>query len=515
MTLNVILGILILILAIVLGICLYQLNLQKHYYQYKTDKSDHLENQLKEEQDKNKQTLERLNKIAYINPISKIGNLDYFISETTKQFLDTEGTEFTLITYNISNMGSVNKLFGPTEGDRAVRFTADKLRSLGQRHRFLFAHLYSNLFGILAKSKDHEYLIGITRQITEALVDFNDSFALEPTFGIYEITKLTVPVTEMINCAMLAQNMNKNKKECNYSFYTEELDKQFKENKEMSREMEEAMDQHKFLMYLQPMVDLQNFRIVAAEALVRWDHPEKGILSPYAFLPLFEGTSVVEKLDYYMWEECCKTIRRWIDNKIEPTPITMNISPLHFESTKFIQKLNELTSHYLVDKQLLILELPERGIASGSSGIISIINSLHENGYTLSIDNFGSMYSPLNLLTDLPIDSIKIDRTFLNRNITSENGLTILRYLIAMAKEVDLQVLTEGIETEEQANFLAEIGADIAQGYFFSKPISLRDFDALNKSMVNKVYRGDEYYPTFEDLEKDLDLIDYLLKQNA
>lgn len=515
MTPTTILVILILLLAIGLGICLYQLNLEKHYYQYKTDKSDHLENQLKEEKDKNKQTLERLNKIAYINPISKIGNLDYFISETTKQFLDTEGTEFTLITYNISNMGSVNKLFGPTEGDRAVKFTADKLRSLGQRQRFLYAHLYSNLFGILVKSKEPDYLIGIARSITESLTDFNDSFALEPSFGIYEITRLTVPVTEMINCAMLAQNMNKNKKVCNYSFYTEELDKQFKENKEMSREMEEAMEQHKFLMYLQPMVDLRTFQIVAAEALVRWDHPEKGILSPYAFLPLFEGTSVVEKLDYYMWEECCKTIRRWIDNKIKPTPITMNISPLHFESTKFIQKLNELTSHYLVDKQLLILELPERGIASGSSGIISVINSLHDNGYTLSIDGFGSMYCPLNLLTDLPIDSIKLDRSFLNRHLTSENGMTILRYLIAMAKEINLEVQAEGIETEEQANLLTEIGTDIVQGYFFSKPIDLREFDMLNKSMVNKVYRGDEYYPTFEDLEKDLDLIDYLLKQNA
>lgn len=515
MTPTTFLVLLVLILGVALGICLYQLNLEKHYYQYKTDKSDHLESQLKEEQDKNKHTLEKLNKIAYINPISKIGNLDYFISETTKLFLENNGTEYTLITYNISNMGSVNKLFGPTEGDRAVRFTADKLRTLGQRHRFLFAHLYSNLFGILAKSKDRDYLIGITQSITQSLADFNESFALEPSFGIYEITKLTVPVTEMINCAMLAQNMNKNKKECNYSFYTEELDTQFKENKEMSREMEEAMDQHKFLMYLQPMVNLRTFRIVSAEALVRWDHPEKGILSPYAFLPLFEGTSVVEKLDYYMWEECCKTIRRWIDNKIEPTPITMNISPIHFESTRFIQKLNDLTSHYLIDKKLLVLELPERGIASGSSGIISVINSLHENGYILCIDNFGSMYSPLNLLKDLPIDSIKIDRTFLNRNITSEDGLTILRYLIAMAKEVDLQVLTEGVETEEQSNFLAEIGADVAQGYFFSKPIDLRSFDALNKSMVNKVYRGDEYYPTFEDLEKDLDMIDYLLKQSS
>ena len=161
--------------------------------------------------------------------------------------------------------------------------------------------------------------------MTETLQTYNDSFLLEPSFGIYEITDFELPVIDMINRAMLAQNFNKNKKECNYNFYTKELNKDFNENKSMSQEMEKAMEEHKFLMYLQPMINLRTFKITCAEALVRWDHPEKGILSPYAFLPIFEGTSVIEKLDYYMWEECCKTIRRWIDNKIEPTPVTLKI----------------------------------------------------------------------------------------------------------------------------------------------------------------------------------------------
>jgi EAL domain-containing protein (putative c-di-GMP-specific phosphodiesterase class I)/GGDEF domain-containing protein len=502
----------ILLLACALGYVGYQLYLQKHYYQYKSDKSDKLEHALKVEQDKNKETLDKLNKVAYINPISKIANLDYFTSKATDFFSEHEDCRFSLITFNIANMGNVNKLFGPTEGDRAVVYTASNLRYVGQRYRILYAHLYSNLFGMLVHSQDHDKILEITSDMSDSVQNFNDGYPLELTYGIYEVGSTSVPILEMINCAMLAQNMTKNRKECNYTFYTEELDKQFKENKEMSREMEDAMDQHKFLMYLQPMVDLRSFQIVAAEALVRWDHPEKGILSPYAFLPLFEGTSVIEKLDYYMWEECCKTIRRWIDNKIEPTPISMNISPIHFESTKFIDKLNSLVEFYLLDKKMLILELPERGIASGSASVINVIRTLSENGYVISIDNFGSVYSPLNLLRDLPIDIIKLDRSFLNKNIASEDGPTILRYLIAMAKEMDMQVYTEGIETEEQINFLAEIGADVAQGYFFSKPVNLREFDEQNKSMVHAVYHGDEYYPTFEDLEKDLDMIDYLLK---
>ena len=153
--------VIILILIIALSICIYQLKLQKHYYAYKSDKSDHLESALKTEQDKNKQTLDKLNKIAYINPISKIGNLDYFINEATNLFVNTDGSGFTLITFNIANMGSVNRLFGPTEGDRAVKFTAGNLRDIGQKRRFLFAHLYSNLFGMLIKTRDHALLISI------------------------------------------------------------------------------------------------------------------------------------------------------------------------------------------------------------------------------------------------------------------------------------------------------------------------------------------------------------------
>lgn len=505
-----------LLIAALIGVIVYlyyQLRLQKKYYEYKAGKMDSLESSLEDEKKKHQETLNKLNKVAYINPISKIGNLDYFIAEACNQFFDSENTPFTLVVFNISNMGTVNKLFGPTEGDKVIIHSANCLRRIGQKQRFLFAHLYSNLFGALLRTNDHDAIISLTKQISSSLLGYNDSFDLEPSFGICEITNIETPVLDYINQAMLAQNMNKNKKECNYNFYTKELNKSFTENKDMSQEMEKAMEEHKFLMYLQPMVDLRTFKISCAEALVRWDHPEKGILSPYAFLPLFEGTSVIEKLDYYMWEECCKTIRRWIDNKIEPTPISMNISPIHFQSPKFINTLNELTEHYLIDKNLLVLELPERGIASGSADVINIIRSLHENGYILSIDNFGSMYSPLNLMRDLPITTIKIDRSFLNKNTTSEEGLTILRYLIAMAKEVDLSVQVEGVETEDQANFLAEIGADVAQGYFFSKPIDLREFDALNKTMVNSVYKADEYYPTFEDLERDLDLIDYLLKQ--
>ena len=293
------------------------------------------------------------------------------------------------------------------------------------------------------------------------------------------------------------------------------MKKQYEENKQMCKEMEQALDERKFVMYLQPMVDLHIYQIHSAEALVRWEHEEKGLLSPYAFLPLFENTNLMLKLDYYMWEEACKTIRRWIDNKLQPLPLMLNISPIHLENVGFIEKLSKLLEHYKLKKDMLVLELPERALTNSDETVKKTVQKLADKGFILSVDNFGGMHSPVNLLRDMPFSMVKLDRKFLTENSKDEEGQTILRYLIAMAKELDLTVVVEGVETQEQVNFLTEIGCDIAQGYFFSKPVSLRDFDQLNKKIIRMGFRPTEYYPTFEDLEKDVDLMEKMLHNTA
>ena len=358
-------------------------------------------------------------------------------------------------------------------------------------------------------------VLELVRNFTKTLLEYNEGIQIKAAFGIYKITDITMPVMDMINQANLAQKFVKESDDNNYQFFTDELNQRFLENKRMSEEMEKALEDHKFVMFLQPMVDLHSYKIVSAEALVRWDYPGKGMLSPYAFLPLFEGTSLIQKLDYYMWEECCKTVRRWIDNKMEPVPITMNISPAHFQSHKFIDYLLELMDKYLIQKKWIVLELPERGLTNISEQVGSIIKRLHEEGFQLCIDNFGSISSPLNLLKDFPIQRIKLDRSFLARNATSGEGLEIIRCLIAMAKELDFTVITEGIETAEQVKFLVEIGCDIGQGYYFSKPVDIRAFDQLNRTMVTTLYRPDEYYPTFEDYERYIDLIVQMFSEVA
>ena len=162
---------------------------------------------------------------------------------------------------------------------------------------------------------------------------------------------------------------------------------------------------------------------------------------------------------------------------------------------------------------MLVLELPERALTSGGEDVLKTVKALDEAGYILCIDNFGGLHSPVNLMRDLPFSMVKLDRRFLVDNSQNEEGQTILRYLIAMAKELDLTVVTEGVETLEQVNFLTEIGCDIAQGYYFSKPVSLRDFDTLNKKISRLGFRPTEYYPTFAHVDNGVDIMEKMLSR--
>ncbi|MDD2971679.1 MAG: bifunctional diguanylate cyclase/phosphodiesterase [Lachnospiraceae bacterium] len=500
------------LIAILVCVIFYlrdQLKWQHKYYKDKTSRLAKEKNQNKGKIEELEKSVEDLNETAYRDVTTKIGNRDYFIANAIE--LLKKECDYTLVGFGISNIATINRLYGPAEGDKAVCFAARILEEV-VNHRGIYAHVQSNLFAILMKTNQEEHIQALMEEITEKMLGYSDIFRVEVQFGVYYIQDHTEKVSEILSRMVLAQRSIPRESPVNYGIFNEELNRKFEENKKMCAEMEQALDDHKFVMYLQPMVDLHQYYIYSAEALVRWEHEERGLLSPYAFLPVFENTNLMLKLDYYMWEEACKTIRRWIDNKMEPLPLMLNISPIHLNSDGFIDILSKLLERYKLKKEMLVLELPERALTTGENQVKDHIQILSEKGFRLSIDNFGSMHSPVNLLRDLPISMVKLDRRFLNDNVKSEEGLTILRYLIAMAKELDLTVVTEGVETMEQANFLTEIGCDIAQGYFFSKPVSLRDFDQLNKKISRLGFQPNEYYPTFSDMENGVDIMEKMLK---
>lgn len=238
--------------------------------------------------------------------------------------------------------------------------------------------------------------------------------------------------------------------------------------------MEKALDNHEFVMYLQPKYSIQNNKMVGAEALVRWIQPERGVISPMEFIPLFEKNGFVTKMDAYIWEEACKVIRSWIDKGLEPIPVSVNVSRLHLKSGVFVTILNNLVEQYKIPKRCLEIELTETiEDIDTSSGIAA----LKENDFVLLMDDFGSGYSSLNTLKDTQFDVIKIDRGFLQDFINSDRGQKIVKHTIQMTKSIGLDLVAEGVETKEQAEFLSECGCDTAQGFYYAKPMTVEEFN--------------------------------------
>lgn len=510
-------GILALLIVLLIGVILslvVRLHQEKAYFSYKSDKLDKVEESTSRQIKELEESVQYWSRVAYTDITTKLGNRDYFIKKTIELLEREQNTEFTLIGFSIYNLTKVNQIYGSAEGDRLIRYVA----GLVKRHSSgdsVYAVVQTNLFAMLLRSQKEEEIIKVVQDITRDVENCSDIFQVEVAFGIYRITDRREKISEMLSRMVLAKRAVNKSAEHNYVFFDEELNSKYEENRRMCAEMEKALDERRFVMYLQPMVDLHDYKISSAEALVRWERGENEVLSPYTFLPIFENTNLVLKLDYYMWEEACKTLRRWIDNKMEPLPLMLNISPIHLTRDDFIKGLSDLLKRYKLQKDMLVLEIPERAFAGADEAVHNTVKELGRNGYRLSIDNFGGLYSPITLLRDLPFSMVKLDRVFLKENSKDEEGQTILRYLIAMAKELDLTVVTEGVETLKQVNFLTEIGCDIAQGYYFSKPINLRDFDKLNKKMNRQGFRPNEYYPTFADLEEGIDIMEKMLSKNS
>ena len=509
-------GLLILLVIVLIAIIiflLYRLSLQKSYYAYTSKRLDDVEVESTHKIQELEVSVSDLNKAAYTDITTKIGNRDFFIKRSLEVFAREQDKNFTLIGFEISNIGTVNRMFGPAESDRLVRFVAQRLKENSLTNS-VYAIVQSNLFAILIPTHTEEEILGWVKKMTADIEGCSDMFKVELQFGIYVLHNKAEKISEMLSRMVLALRSNNSENKNNYMFFAEEMNRQYEENRKMCQEMEEALENKRFVMYLQPMVDLHTNTIYSAEALVRWEHSEKGVLSPYAFLPVFENTNLMLKLDYYMWEEACKTIRRWIDNKMPPFPLMLNISPIHLSSTSFLGILNGLIDQYKLQKDMFVLELPESALVTANADIFKIINVIAKDGYKISIDNFGETHSPINLFADMPLTMVKLSRKFLADN-KDEKSETVLRFLVAMAKDLDLIVGAQAVETKAQMHLLTEIGCDVAQGYYFSKPVSLRDFDNLNKKIGRRGFYTNEYYPTFSDLDTEVDIMEKMMGKSS
>lgn len=433
--------------------------------------------------DKATRTYRELKYRTECDSLTGISNTDKFLDDV-ESIIKKGIQHYSLVVFDIDKFKVINDIGGISSGNEVLRHIADSMKIL-LGNSAIYSRLYADTFGIFLQYDDDEELIRLIRNIDRLVNQNTEGHKVNLSFGIYKNFGKTASVSVACDRASLAKKTIKGNILQRYAFYNESLSDKLMYEKEIEDEMNNALETGQFIMYLQPKYSISNDKVVGAEALVRWLHPTKGMIAPFKFIELFEHNGFIKNLDEYMWEQACKRIRYWIDMGYEPVPISVNVSRLHISNPDFINIIMGLIKKYNIPQHYIELEITETLFFEEQQKLTNKLFMLKEAGFTLEMDDFGSGYSSLNMLKNTPFDVLKIDREFFNKIMETEKGQIIIRYTISMALALNLQIVAEGVETVEQAKFLEQCGCDVAQGYYYSKPVPPEEFEkqAFGKSM--------------------------------
>ena len=415
---------------------------------------------------------------AEFDLLTDIYNMHTFYSQAAQAVHAYPERRYSIVRMDIDRFKVINDLYGLKEGDKILITIADFLREKMAGTHSVYGRLGGDVF-CLCVDYPRERILALIRELTDRLADYPLPYKVVPSFGICEVDNADTPINVLCDWANLALKTIKGNYLNSYAFYDGKLREKILEEKKIENQMHDALVQGQFVLYLQPKVHIPTSRIIGSEGLVRWIHPTEGLMPPDRFIPLFEKNGFINRLDEYIWEQACITLRRWIDRGLTPTPISVNMSRMHIHDPRLREKLLDLMRRYGLPPHLLELELTESAFLENESGLFESMKAMQAFGFQFSMDDFGSGYSSLNMLKSMPVDFIKIDRGFLNEVVTTERGKTVIRFSISLAREMNIKVIAEGVETEEQAAFLLQAGCSYAQGYFYSRPLPIPQFEAL------------------------------------
>jgi len=304
-------------------------------------------------------------------------------------------------------------------------------------------------------------------------------YYLTISVGAYLISNTMEEITLMQDKANTARKNRTDQQDVSTLFHTDHYSKKRNKEKELLNLLHHSLKNHHFELYLQPKVDLNTHKTVGAEALVRWQHPQYGVIYPSEFIPLFENTGDICKIDLYIFEEVCRMLGNWIKEGKKLIQISVNLSRQHFKRPHFLEDYDAIRRKYGIPKGILEMELTESIFFTNQDirGVKQYIDQMHQMGFLCSLDDFGSGYSSLGLLKDFNVDSIKLDRCFFTDN-TQQRAKDVITAIVQLAQKLKICTVAEGIETAQQLSFLQEIHCDWVQGYVFAKPMPVEAFEA-------------------------------------
>lgn len=390
--------------------------------------------------------------------------------------LHSSEKKMVFIQFDIRKFKIINDLYGEKFGDEILDFIKNQMAQVCRKDQY-FINLRSDVFMIVTEYDEEEDITELIHKLDEKINSYK-GVKLYMVYGVYTVEDKNMELRQMQDRASMARKASKNNVLSNILFYREQFKDSLYNRKYIEENMQTAINERQFKMYLQPKYSIARNEIIGAEALVRWNNPERGMIYPDQFIPIIEENGFIKKVDYYIWEEACRFIKKCIDIGIDFCPVSVNVSRIHLRDNECIHVLDDMIARNGIPKKMLELEITE---TAGGQEVSKKAMQLKEEGYTLLMDDFGSGYSSLDILLETPFDVIKLDKKFMENMMLSSKGRLILEQVVSMVNRLELGLLAEGVETKEQVEMLKSIGCDQVQGYYYSKPMPEEEFYELVK----------------------------------
>ena len=442
----------------------------------------------------------KISRLAFQDPITGGISKLLFDVEAENRIRSAPPDTYRFIAMNIQKFKLINDNFGQEAGDRVLRYIYDTISALlGDEE--LVTRASADDFYILTKAKSKEEQEATFRLYSERINRFN--FGLDKKYFInisLGIVLVDDPKLSLVQLRDRANMARKNAKHSygelfSYVFYSDMERLQMLQEKDMENRMEDALRNEEFIVHLQPKIELEHNTVKGAEALVRWQTKDGKFVMPNDFIPFFEKNGFIVKLDLHVFEKTCALIRSWIDSGVEPVTVSVNMSRAHLNNPDFLKQYKEIAQRYEIPGELLEIELTESMVFENLDALIGVISQIHEAGFLCALDDFGSGYSSLSMLTDIEVDSLKLDKAFWKPSREGERTQDVIAMVVELGKRLNMTTVSEGVETISQLEFLRKIRCDLAQGYVFSKPVPPSEFELLT---YGKIVSGQTEVPSEE-----------------
>lgn len=412
-----------------------------------------------------------------------------FLRQVQQLLTEKKLNGWCVLSIDIEHFKLFNNWYGQVQGDELLHTIGHQLAQLAKENDYIAGYFGGDDF-FLCMPDDDKRAQAVYDLIFHCIEDYQQLDSFLPLLGICPVDEHSDDISVLCNNAQIASGAVRGKLNHRICRFSEQIMQQLEKHQRLLSDVRIGIQRGEFTFYLQPKCNSLTGNIVSMEALVRWHHPEMGLVSPSRFIPLLEETGLVTDLDRYIWESVCRTMSGWIRGGKHIVPISVNVSITDMKAMDVPAHFREMVRRYDLKSELIRVEITETAFAENSNLVREAIDRLHQYGFTVLMDDFGSGYSSLNMLKDTNVDVLKLDMKFIEMNVENrQKGIQIVDSVVNMAHKLNMTIIAEGVETKEQVDMLKTMNCIYGQGYYFYRPLPVKDAERLLSIIVPEDYR--------------------------